>query len=73
MVLVLLTIIGLIVGLTVGYFVAKSQHEKSMDGARNTAAGIIEHAKKEAETLKKELLLEAKEQNQHYCAEIESD
>lgn len=73
MVLVLLTIIGLIVGLTVGYFVAKSQHEKSMDGARNTATGIIEHAKKEAETLKKELLLEAKEQNQHYRAEIESE
>lgn len=71
--LVLLTIIGLIVGLTIGYFVSKSQHEKSIDGAKNTASGIIEQAKKEAETLQKEYLLEAKEQNQNYRLEIESE
>jgi ribonuclease Y len=71
--LILLTIIGLIVGLTIGYFVSKSQHEKSIDGAKNTASGIIEQAKKEAETLQKEYLLEAKEQNQNYRLEIESE
>ena len=71
--LILLTIIGLIVGLTIGYFFAKSKHEKSIAGANNTASGIIEQAKKEAETLKKESLLEAKEQNQNYRLEIESE
>ncbi|MGY3748643.1 ribonuclease Y [Vagococcus acidifermentans] len=70
---VLLSIIGLIVGLAGGYFFAKSRHEKSIDGANNTAAGIIEHAKKEAETLKKEILLEGKEENQKYRLEIESE
>ena len=71
--LILLTIIGLIVGLTVGYFFSKRQHEKSIDGANNTASGIVEQAKKEAETLQKEYLLEAKEQNQNYRLEIESE
>ncbi|MBO0476413.1 ribonuclease Y [Vagococcus sp. DIV0080] len=71
--LILLTIIGLIVGLAVGYFFSKSQHEKSIDGANNTADSIIEQAKKEAETLQKEYLLEAKEQNQNYRSEIESE
>ena len=71
--LILLTIIGLIVGLTIGYFIAKSQHEKSIDGANNTAASIVEQAKKEAETLQKEYMLEAKEQNQNYRLEIESE
>ncbi len=71
--LILLTIIGLIVGLTMGYFFAKSKHEKSIAGANNTASGIIEQARKEAETLKKESLLEAKEQNQDYRLEIESE
>ena len=73
MLLILLTIIGLIVGLAVGYLFSKNQHEKSIDGANNTASGIVEQAKKEAETLKKEYLLEAKEQNQNYRLEIESE
>ncbi|HCM89289.1 MULTISPECIES: ribonuclease Y [Vagococcus] len=71
--LILLTIIGLIVGLTLGYFFAKSQHSKEIAGANNTAAGILGQAKKDAETLKKEYLLEAKEQNQDYRFEIESE
>lgn len=71
--LILLAIIGLIVGLVLGNLVAKSRHEKEIDGARNSASGIIESAKKESETLKKEALLEAKEENQKYRAEIESE
>lgn len=51
--LILLTIIGLIVGLTIGYFVSKSQHEKSIDGAKNTASGIIEQAKKKLKLFKR--------------------
>ncbi|MGG5314594.1 ribonuclease Y [Enterococcus sp. AZ072] len=70
---ILLAIIGLIVGLGLGFMVAKSRHEKEIDGAQNSARGIIIQARKEAETLKKEALLEAKEENQQYRAQIESE
>lgn len=70
---ILLAIIGLIVGLAIGYFIAMTRHKRSIEGANNTATGIIRQAKKEAETLKKEHLLEAKELNQQYRFEIESE
>lgn len=50
---ILLAIIGLIVGLGLGLVVAKSRHEKEIAGAKTSAVGIIDSAKKEAETLKK--------------------
>ena len=61
---ILLAIIGLIVGLGLGFMVAKSRHEKEIAGAQSSSAGIIDSAKKEAETLKKEALLEAKEESE---------
>lgn len=70
---ILLAIIGLIVGLGLGFMVAKSRHEKEIAGAQSSAAGIIDSAKKEAETLEKEALLEAKEENQKYRSEVESE
>lgn len=70
---ILLAIIGLIVGLGLGFMVVKSRHEKEIAGAQSSAAGIIDSAKKEAETLKKEALLEAKEENQKYRSEVESE
>lgn len=70
---ILLAIIGLIVGLFAGIFVTNSRHEKAVNGAKNTAASILNTAKKEAETLRKEALLEAKEENQKYRSEIESE
>ena len=66
-------IVALVVGLIVGYIVRKSTHEKELAGARNTATGILEEAKREAETLKKEALLEAKDENHRYRTEIESE
>lgn len=70
---ILLAIVGLIVGLGIGFMVAKSRHEQEIAGANNSARGILENARKEAETLKKETLLEAKEENQKYRAQIESE
>lgn len=63
---ILFAIIGLIVGLGLGFMVAKSRHEKEIAGAQSSAAGIIDSAKKEA-------LLEAKEENQKYRSEVESE
>lgn len=70
---ILLAIIVLIVGLGLGFFIAKSRHEKALDGAKISAESIVETAKKEAETLKKEALLEAKEETQRYRSEIEGE
>lgn len=69
----LFAIVGLIVGLPVGLFIANSRHQKGINSAQNSAVSIIESAKKEAGTLKKEALLEAKEENQKHRFEIESE
>lgn len=66
-------IVTLVVGLMIGYIIRKSTHEKELDGARNTAAGILENAKKEAETMKKEAMLEAKDESHKYRTEIENE
>ncbi len=50
---ILLAIIGLIVGLGLGVFVTKSRHEKEINGAQNSATGIIESAKKRSRNSKK--------------------
>ncbi len=72
-----LAIVALIIGIFGGFFFGKSKEEKRHSeeilGAKNTATGILQDAKKEAETLKKEVLLEAKEENQKYRSDIESE
>ena len=64
-------IVTLVVGLFVGYIIRKTTYEKDLDDARNTATGILENANKEAETMKKEALLEAKDESHRYRTEIE--
>ncbi|WP_035053872.1 ribonuclease Y [Carnobacterium pleistocenium] len=66
-------IVTLVVGLIVGYLVRKATHEKELAGARNTATGILEEAKREAETMKKEAMLEAKDESHKYRTEIEAE
>lgn len=71
--ILLAIIVGLVVGLGIGIFVANTRHTKEIAHAQNSAVGIINAANKEAETLKKEALLEAKEENQKYRSQIESE
>ena len=66
-------IVTLVVGLFVGYIIRKTTYEKELDDARNTATGILENANKEAETMKKEALLEAKDESHRYRTEIEAE
>ena len=66
-------IIALIIGVVIGYVYRKSIHEKELVGARNTADLIIEDAKKDAESMKKEKLLEAKEESHNYRSQIEDE
>ncbi len=55
-------LLGLFVGAVVGYFVRKSIAEARIAGAKNAAEQIIDDAKRDAESLKKESLLEAKDE-----------
>ncbi|USK72430.1 ribonuclease Y [Peribacillus asahii] len=59
---IIFTLLSLVVGAVVGYFVHKSKFDNKIAGARGSAEQIVEDAKREAEALKKEALLEAKDE-----------
>ncbi|MGE6378136.1 ribonuclease Y [Peribacillus muralis] len=59
---IIFTLLGLIVGAVVGYFIHKSKFEGKIAGAKGSAEHILEDAKREADALKKEALLEAKDE-----------
>ena len=69
---IIFALLGILVGVFVGYFVMKKSNESKMAGARNSAEQVIEDAKREAEALKKEALLEAKDENHKLRTETES-
>ncbi|OES43543.1 ribonuclease Y [Domibacillus iocasae] len=66
-------LLGLIIGVVVGYFVRKSIAESKIAGARSAAEQIVEDAKREAEASKKEALLEAKDEIHKLRTETEHD
>ncbi|WP_133580499.1 ribonuclease Y [Aureibacillus halotolerans] len=55
-------VVILIVGAIVGYFVRKSIAEAKISSAENAAQQIVDEGKREADALKKEALLEAKDE-----------
>ena len=69
----LLVLLGIILGVVVGYMIARNLlHQKQLQ-ARQTAEDIIAHGKKEADNIKKEKLLEAKEENQFLKEQSENE
>ncbi|MET3576785.1 ribonuclease Y [Bhargavaea ullalensis] len=66
-------LLGLIVGAVVGYFVLKNVNDSKVTGAKQSAALIVEEGRREAEALKKEALLEAKDETHKLRTEAESD
>lgn len=64
-------IVTLIIGLAVGAYFAKNSAERRQAEAKQTAMQIVEDANKEAEILKKETLLEAREEIHSYRNEVE--
>ncbi len=66
-------LLGLIVGVVVGYFICKSIVEARIAGARGTAEQILEDAKRQADALKKEALLEAKDEIHKLRTDTEQD
>lgn len=57
----------------VGQKMATKRHEAETKAAHNTAEDIVNNGRQQAETLKKEALLEAKEENQRYRETIENE
>ncbi|MEI5906260.1 ribonuclease Y [Bacillus spongiae] len=73
LILIISILLGLIVGVVVGYFYRRSIAEAKIAGAHNAADQILEEAKREAEALKKEALLEAKDENHQLRIETERE
>lgn len=61
------------IGLVIGYFMRKKVYEAELERAQQTATHIISKAEKEAESKKKEALLETKEEVQRLKVDAERD
>ncbi|WP_019414860.1 ribonuclease Y [Paenisporosarcina sp. TG20] len=66
-------LLGLFVGIGVSYFLIKNVNDSKVTGAKQSAVLIVDEAKREAEALKKEALLEAKDETHKLRFEAESD
>ncbi|MGI6765993.1 MAG: ribonuclease Y [Lentihominibacter sp.] len=70
---VVVCLAALVVGLLVGYILRKSIGEKTIGNAETTAKNMILDAENRAETIKKEIVLEAKEEVQKQKSEVEKE
>ncbi|MGL5316450.1 MAG: ribonuclease Y [Peptostreptococcaceae bacterium] len=70
---ILVGLIGAAVGILVGYFVRKNISESKIGQAENLAKEIIDKATRDSETVKKEKLLEAKEEIHKWRSEAERE
>lgn len=66
-------IVALIVGIVIGFVIRNRQHQKELSDAKQNAELIVDDAIKQAQTLKREALFEAKEENLKYRNEIEDE
>jgi ribonuclease Y len=66
-------VVGILVGFGIGYFIRKSLAEANISSAEHEAERIRDNAVKESEALKKELVLEAKEEVHRIRTEAEKD
>lgn len=73
LVAIIISILLLIVGAVVGYFIRKSVAEAKIAGAKDAAEQILEDAKRDAESSKKEALLEAKDEIHKLRTEAERE
>ncbi|MBQ6496099.1 MAG: ribonuclease Y [Firmicutes bacterium] len=70
---VVICLAALVIGLLVGYILRKSIGEKTIGNAEAKAANMLLDAEKNAENIKKELILEAKEESQRQRNEVEKE
>jgi len=70
---ILVALVSIILGLVLGIFVRKLFLEAQSTHSREQAARILHDAEKQAETLRKEAVLEAKDEAYHFKAEAEAE
>lgn len=70
---VVVGLIALVLGLLVGYILRKSIGEKTIGNAETTARNMLLDAEKNAENIRKEVVLEAKEEAQRQRNEAEKE
>jgi ribonuclease Y len=73
LVTVIIAIVAIAVGVLLGFVLRKNFGEKQLDKARDSAGRIVADAEKQAETLRKEALLEAKDEVFRLRAEAEAE
>lgn len=71
--IIISALIGLFVGAFVGYWYLKKLNDSKVTGAKQSSELILDEAKREAEALKKEALLEAKDEVHTLRTEAEAD
>ena len=70
---IIAAVVGLAIGIGAGYFVRKNISEAKIGEAYSLAKNIIDQANKDAETMKKEKLLEAKEEIHKFRSDAEKE
>ena len=70
---IIASILGLAIGIIVGYFIRKNISETKIGEAKALANDIIDKANKDSETIKKEKLLEAKEEIHKWRTDAENE
>ena len=70
---IIAALVGLALGFGIGYFIRKSLAEAKISSAEEAARRIMDDAAKEAEALKKEAVLEAKDEIHKLRTEAERD
>ena len=70
---VVVGLVALVIGILVGYILRKSIGEKTIGNAEQKAKNLILDAENRAETLKKEKILEAKEEAHRHRSDAEKE
>lgn len=71
--IIVCSLVGLVLGLGIGYFIRKSLAEAKISSAESAAEQIIRSAEKEADAKKKEIILEGKDETHQFRIEAEKD
>ena len=70
---IIVAIVAIGVGALLGFVLRKNYGEKQLDSARDSASHIVADAEKQAETLRKEAVIEAKDEVFTLRAEAETE
>ncbi|WP_242865467.1 Rnase Y domain-containing protein, partial [Weissella sp. DD23] len=71
--IILLSLVAIVIGVVIGYMVAKTRINHTLTIAHQTASDITSQAATDAEQMKKSALVEARDESQRYQDRIERE